>query len=68
MPRFLVVIEKGAANNCSTYSPDLPGCVSTGETKEAVEANMQEAIRMHLEGLRQGGLPIPEPPRGPCTS
>ena len=60
MPRFLVVIEKAAANY-SAYSPDLPGCVATGETKEAVEANMQEAIRMHIEGLREDGLPIPEP-------
>jgi predicted RNase H-like HicB family nuclease len=60
MPRFLVVIEK-AANNYSAYSPDPPGCVATGETKEAVEANMQEAIRMHLDGLREDGLPIPEP-------
>ena len=60
MRRFLVVIEK-AANNYSAYSPDLPGCVATGETKEAVEANMQEAIRMHLDGLREDGLPIPDP-------
>ena len=60
MHKFLVVIEK-AAGNYSAYSPDLPGCVATGETKEAVEANMQEAIRMHLEGLRQDNLPIPEP-------
>lgn len=60
MRKFLVVIEK-AANNYSAYSPDLPGCVATGETKEAVEANMQEAIRMHLEGLREDGLPIPDP-------
>lgn len=60
MRRFLVVIEK-AANNYSAYSPDLPGCVATGQTKEAVEANMQEAIRMHLDGLREDGLPIPEP-------
>lgn len=60
MRKFLIVIEK-AAGNYSAYSPDLPGCVATGETKEAVEANMQEAIRMHLEGLREDNLPIPEP-------
>lgn len=60
MRKFLIVIEK-AAGNYSAYSPDLPGCVATGETKEAVEANMQEAIRMHLEGMREDNLPIPEP-------
>ena len=60
MRKFLIVIEK-AARNYSAYSPDLPGCVATGKTKEAVEANMQEAIRMHLEGMKEDNLPIPEP-------
>lgn len=60
MRKFLIVIEK-AAGNYSAYSPDLPGCVATGKTKEAVEANMQEAIRMHLEGMKEDNLPIPEP-------
>ena len=45
----------------SAYSPDLPGCVATGDTREAAEANMQEAIRMHIEGLRENGLLIREP-------
>ncbi len=60
MRRFLIVIEK-AAGNYSAYSPDLPGCVATGETREAAEANMEDAIRMHVEGLREDNLPIPEP-------
>jgi predicted RNase H-like HicB family nuclease len=60
MHKFLIVIER-ASNNYSAYSPDLPGCVATGETKEAVEENMQGAIRMHLEGLREDDLPIPQP-------
>ena len=60
MRKFLIVIEKAAANY-SAYSPDLPGCVATGETREAAEANMEEAIRMHLDGLREDNLPIPEP-------
>jgi len=45
----------------SAYSPDLPGCVSTGTTREEVEQNMQEAIELHLEGLREEGYPVPEP-------
>jgi predicted RNase H-like HicB family nuclease len=60
MHRYLVVIER-AAENYAAYCPDLPGCVSTGETKEEVDANMREAIRMHLDGLREDNLPIPEP-------
>ena len=57
--RFLVVLEDAGAN-FSAYSPDLPGCVATGATREEAEANMYEAIQLHIEGLREDGLPIPE--------
>ncbi len=53
MHRFLVVIEQ-AESNYSAYSPDLPGCVATGETKEEVEKNM------HVEGLQEDNIPVPE--------
>ena len=59
MYRFLIVIEK-ADGNYSAYSPDLPGCVATGSTREEAEKNMYEAIDMHIKGLREDGLPIPE--------
>ena len=59
MYRFLVVIEK-ANNNYSAYSPDLPGCVATGATREAAEKNIYEAIEMHIHGLIEDKLPIPE--------
>ncbi len=59
MYRFLVVIEK-VNNNYSAYSPDLPGCVATGATREEAEKNMYEAIEMHIEGLLEDKLPIPE--------
>ena len=59
MHRFLVVIEK-AKGNYSAYSPDLPGCVATGATREDVERNMHEAIEMHIHGLAEDNLPIPE--------
>ncbi len=60
MHRFLIVIEK-ANGNYSAYSPDLPGCVATGNTKEETEDNMHKAIEMHIQGLLEDGLPIPEP-------
>ena len=59
MYRFLVVIEK-ANNNYSAYSPDLLGCVATGTTREEAERNMHEAIEMHVRGLLEDNLPIPE--------
>ena len=60
MYRFLIVIER-ADGNYSAYSPDLPGCISTGATVEEVKENMREAIAFHLQGLREDGLPIPQP-------
>ena len=59
MYRFLVVIEK-ADGNYSAYAPDLPGCVATGKTVEEVERNMHEAIEMHICGLLEDSLPVPE--------
>ncbi len=59
MYRFLVVIEK-ADGNYSAYSPDLPGCIATGATREEAEQNMHEAIELHLQGLKEDGLSIPQ--------
>ncbi|MDD5008494.1 MAG: type II toxin-antitoxin system HicB family antitoxin [Syntrophorhabdaceae bacterium] len=59
MHRFLIIIEK-AANNYSAYSPDLPGCIATGATREETEKNMHEAIQLHIKGLLEDNLPIPE--------
>lgn len=58
--KYLIVIEK-AANNFSAFSPDLPGCVATGSTQTEVEERMRNAIRMHIDGMREDGLAIPEP-------
>jgi predicted RNase H-like HicB family nuclease len=58
--RYAVVIEK-ADGNYSAYVPDLPGCVGTGATVEEAEETIREAIELHLAGLREDGLPIPQP-------
>ncbi len=60
MHKYLIIIEK-TTTGFSSYSPDLPGCVSTGETREEIERNMKEAIEFHLEGMQEEGYPIPEP-------
>jgi predicted RNase H-like HicB family nuclease len=60
MQQFLIVVEK-ADNNYSAYSPDLPGCVATGKTRQQVMQNMHEAVELHLRGLREDNLPIPQP-------
>jgi predicted RNase H-like HicB family nuclease len=58
--RYAIVIEK-ANGNYSAYVPDLPGCIATGETIEAIEREIRDAIRFHIEGLKQDGLPVPQP-------
>ena len=55
---FLIIIEDAGAN-FSAYSPDLPGCAATGATRVDAESNMYDAIQMHIEGLPEDGLPIP---------
>ena len=59
--QYAVVIEHAPGTNYSAYVPDLPGCVSTGDTIEEVGRNIREAIEFHLEGMREDGDPIPEP-------
>lgn len=58
--RFAIVIEK-ANGNYSAYAPDLPGCIATGKTPDEVRERMDEAIQFHLEGMKQEGVPVPEP-------
>ena len=60
MSKSLIVIEK-TGTGFFAYSPDLDGCVSTGNTRDEVEGNMKEAIEFHLDGLREEGDTIPEP-------
>jgi predicted RNase H-like HicB family nuclease len=58
--RYAIVIEK-TDGNYSAYVPDLPGCVATGDTIEAVEREIRDAIRFHIDGLKEDGLPVPAP-------
>ncbi len=60
MSQYLVVMER-TTTGYGVYVPDLPGCVSTGPTKAQAERNAREAMKLHLEGLREEGQPIPEP-------
>ena len=58
--RYAIVIEK-ANGNYSAYIPDLPGCVATGASVSAVENEIRDAIRFHIMGLKEDGLPVPVP-------
>lgn len=58
--RYAIVIE-GEAGSYSAYVPDLPGCVAAGETIDEVTQDIAEAIHMHLDGMKEDHLSIPEP-------
>ena len=58
--RYAVAIER-AEGNYSAYVPDLPGCVATGATLEEVEREIREAVAFLVEGMREDGLPVPQP-------
>jgi len=60
MNKYLVVVEK-ANRNFAAYLPDVPGCVATGKTRDQVLDRIQKALAMHVAGMREDGLPLPEP-------
>ncbi len=60
MMKYLIILEP-TNTGYSAYSPDIPGCITTGRTREETEKNMREAIEFHLEGMRAEGLELPEP-------
>jgi predicted RNase H-like HicB family nuclease len=59
--QYVIVIEGDGSTNYSAYAPDLPGVVATGDTLEECEAEMREAIALHIEGLRLADEPVPPP-------
>ena len=58
--RYAIVIER-TATGFSAFVPDLPGCIATGATQSEVESEMKAAIRFHIDGLKEDGLPVPKP-------
>ena len=59
MSRYLVVVEK-AKTNFAAYLPDVPGCAATGRTRAQVLSRMRKAFAMHIAGLKEDGVPVPE--------
>jgi predicted RNase H-like HicB family nuclease len=60
MNRYLIIVEE-TGTGFSAYSPDLPGCVVTGATRDEVQHQMRDAMEFHIEGLRRAGEEIPLP-------
>jgi predicted RNase H-like HicB family nuclease len=58
---YLVVIEKANDGSFSAYVPDLPGCVSCGDSEDEVRQLIGDAVALHIEALREQGEPVPPP-------
>ncbi len=61
--RYVVILER-SENSFGAYLPDLPGCVAVGETKDEALRLIQEAVELHVDGMREEGLPLPKPSSG----
>lgn len=59
--KYLVIIEKADDGSYSAYVPDLPGCVSCGDTLDEARQLIDEAVQLHIESMRRNGEPIPPP-------
>jgi predicted RNase H-like HicB family nuclease len=66
MMEYLVVIEKASDGSYSAYVPDLPGCVTCGNSIEETKGLIQEAIRLQIESLLRHQEPVPEPAATAC--
>jgi predicted RNase H-like HicB family nuclease len=64
---YVVVIEPADDGSFSAYVPDLPGCISCGDTVEELRNNIREAIQFHIESLESHGEPVPVPISQACT-
>lgn len=60
MKRYMVVVERGESS-WGAHVPDLPGCVARSESRPEVLRLIREAIELHIAGLREERLPVPEP-------
>ena len=61
MNGYAVIVEQAEDGGYGAWSPELPGCVATGRSYEECVADMREAVRFHVDGLRQDGQDVPEP-------
>lgn len=59
MSTYAIIIERATDGGFGAWSPDLPGCVALGDTEADTLDEMREAMRGHLELLRERGEPVP---------
>ena len=58
--RYAVVFEK-SEHSFGAYVPDLPGCVAVGESLAEAKSLISDAMKQHLDELKNEGAQPPEP-------
>ena len=58
--KYVVVFER-TSNNWCAYVPDVPGCVSAGDTWEEMLEMIREGLTGHIELMLEYGEVLPEP-------
>jgi predicted RNase H-like HicB family nuclease len=58
---YVAILEKASDGGFGIFFPDLPGCTSGGDTMQEAARNAAEALALHVEGMMEEGLPVPEP-------
>ena len=61
MREYTVIYEHASDGGWGAYVPDLPGLGVIGDTREEAHQLIVDGIALHISGLREDGLPIPEP-------
>jgi predicted RNase H-like HicB family nuclease len=61
MDRYIALIRKEEGTEYGVDFPDVPGCISAGNTLDEAFDNAAEALALHFEVLREHGEPVPPP-------
>lgn len=59
--RYYVVYERAEDGEWGAYPPDLPGVGIVGDSRLQGSEMIVQAIEMHIRGLIEDGLPVPQP-------
>lgn len=63
MRRYTVIVHEEAEEDAGGYwaeVEELPGCFASGDSLDALEKDVKEAIEVHIEALLQTGKSVPQ--------
>jgi predicted RNase H-like HicB family nuclease len=61
MASYVALLHKDPDSDYGVSFPDFPGCITAGSTLEEAWRLAEEVLAFHMDGMRSGGEPIPQP-------